>query len=239
MASSQLLRGNEYAGSLSRFDILERLSVEERRELWSIGTPRILRPRERVIEQGERGLDFFVVLRGRLRVLSSSPEDKHLTEAILDPGEVFGEIAALDALPRTASVEAIDESEVLVVPRDALLPFLERNPRIVLGLLFALTAKMRRLCQFVDDVLFLGLPERLAKRLLELCTLYGIETDRGMRVEMKLTQTELGALIGATRESVNKQLRDWEEKEIVETRDGHLLIHRVDQLEDIANRVAA
>ncbi len=239
MVTSQLLLGNEYAGALSRFDILDRLSIEERRELWTIGTPRVLRARERVIEQGERGFDVFLVLRGRLRVLSSSPDDKRLTEAILGPGEVFGEIAALDALPRTASVEAIDESEVLVVPREELLPFLERNPRIVLGLLCALGAKMRRLCQFVDDVLFLGLPERLAKRLLELSTLYGIETNRGMLVEMKLTQTELGALVGATRESVNKQLRDWEEKEIVETRDGHLLLHRLDQLEAIAHRVAS
>lgn len=229
---------NDQAGVLSRVDLLDCLSPEERRELWSLGAPRAVRAHERVVEQGEVGSEVFLVLCGRLRVLTSSPEDKHLAEAILGPGEVFGEIALLDDLPRTASVEAMDDSEVLSVPREEFLPFLQRHPRIALDLLRVLASKMRRLCRFVDDTQFLGLPVRLAKRLLELSSLYGIETDRGLLIELKLTQTELGALVGATRESVNKQLRDWEEKEIVETCDGHLLLHRLDELEAVAHRAA-
>ncbi len=218
----------------SKVDLLARLTDAELRALWRIGERRDFRPRERVVEQGDAGGELFVVLSGRLRVISSSPEDKHLAEAILGPGEVFGEIAMLDARPRTASVEALDDCETLCVRGDLLMPYLERHPRVAVHLLAAVAAKMRRLCEFVDDTNFLSLPARLAKRLLELSTSYGLETRRGTRIELRLTQTELGALVGTTRESVNKQLRDWEEKEIVETDEGHLLIHRSDRLEAIA-----
>ena len=108
---------------------------------------------------------------------------------------------------------------------------------MTLELLGAMAAKMRRLCQFVDDTLFLTLPVRLARRLVELAERFGRETEGGLRVEMRLTQAELGALVGATRESVNKQLREWEEQEILQMRNGQLVIQRRDRLASVANGI--
>ena len=111
--------------------------------------------------------------------------DQRVADAILQ------QISILDSQPRSASVEAVEDSLLLSLHRRDLLPFLERNPKAALKLAGVLATHVRRLSELVEDTVFLGLPSRLAKKLLSLAQRYGKETPEGVLIDLKLPQHEL------------------------------------------------
>jgi CRP/FNR family transcriptional regulator, cyclic AMP receptor protein len=150
---------------------------------------------------------MFALISGRVKIVTLSPEGKEVVLAILVSGDVFGEISMIDGRARTATVLAVENSALLVLERRDLMPFLERHPRVAIKMLESICQRLRTTDELLEDVVFLDLPSRLAKRLLLLAEHYGKNTGQGTRIEMKLSQTEIGNMVGTSRESVNKQLR--------------------------------
>jgi CRP-like cAMP-binding protein len=92
----------------------------------------------------------------------------------------------------------------------------------------------------VEDPLFLNLPVRLAKKLIHYAAVYGEEAGNGsVRIKLKLSQEEWGDLVGATRESINKQMRAWTEEGLIGTDQGFVVLHRPEALEQLAGCVIA
>jgi CRP-like cAMP-binding protein len=92
--------------------------------------------------------------------------------------------------------------------------------------------------ELVEDTLFLNLPVRLAKKLVHYASIYGDEDENeDVRINLKLSQEEWGDLVGATRESINKQMRAWTEQDILSTDAGFIVIHRPEALEKLAGCV--
>ena len=117
--------------------------------------------------------------------------------------------------------------------------FIEESPRVGLKLLEVLARRLRRLSEKVEDTTFLEIPGRLAKQLLRLAKNYGRDIGSGaVRIELKLSQQELGDLVCATRESVNKQLRVWVSDELIEHQDGKLVLLKTDALEKLGEQRA-
>lgn len=220
---------------LSRITIFEGLRPDELERLLEISVTRKLRARQVLFRKGDPGKQLFGVMRGRLRVSAGDADGKEVVFAFLDPGEVFGEIALLDSNPRSATVEAIEPSELLTLHRRDLIPFLEQHPRVAIQLAGVLAGRLRRLDELVEDMAFLAVPGRLAKKLLALVEAYGRETPDGIRIDLKLPQHELGELVGVTRESVNKQLRAWVDRGIVSVDRGFITIHKGHELESVAH----
>ncbi len=215
---------------LSRITIFEGLSPDELEHLLEITTTRQLRARQVLFRKGDPGKQLFGVMRGRLRVSAADADGKEVVFAFLDPGEVIGEIALLDSNARSATVEAIEPSELLTLHRRDLIPFLEQHPKVAIQLAAVLAGRLRRLDELVEDMAFLTVPGRLAKKLLTLVEVYGRETPDGIRIDRKLPQHELGELVGVTRESINKQLRAWVDRGIVSVDRGFITIHKEHEL---------
>jgi CRP-like cAMP-binding protein len=97
-----------------------------------------------------------------------------------------------------------------------------------------LAGRQLRLSELVEDTTFLNLPTRLAKKLSSLGRACGIETSEGIRIDLKLSQSEIGDLVATTRESVNKQIKSWSEDGMVSMKSGIVTIHRIDDLEALA-----
>jgi CRP-like cAMP-binding protein len=156
---------------------------------------------------------------------------------IMSAGEVFGEVALLDDGVRSASCTTIDPSELLVIRREQFLALLHGSPSIAVELLTVLARRLRRLSQRSEDAAFLDVPSRLARSLLDLARRFG-ERQRapssGIYIALKLSQQELGDLVGATRESVNKHLSDWTRQGIVNLRDGRIVIADEDKVRHLA-----
>jgi CRP-like cAMP-binding protein len=187
---------------------------------------------EVVIGQGSPGTGMMAVVKGRVKISTVSAAGREVVLELINPGEVFGEIALLDGKERTADVVTLEPTELLVLERRDFLPFLERHPHTCVKLMTVLCGRMRQTNELVMDSLFLDLRARLAKRLLRFARLYGVETeDGGVRIDLKLPQRELAAMIGVARENVNKQLRAWQEEGTISVKAGIITLVEPEELE--------
>ena len=190
--------------------------------------------REELCHKGDTARQIFLIVSGRLKAMTTSSDGDDVVFSIMGPGEVFGEIGVLAGGQRTATIVAIDHCELLVIDRRDILLVLRSQPEVAIKLLEVLANRCRLVSELMEDVQFLNLPARLAKKLLHLAGAYGIEVGNGLKIDLKLSQTELGDLIATTRESINKQMRLWAEEGILSMEQGYVTIHRIDSLESLA-----
>jgi CRP-like cAMP-binding protein len=187
-----------------------------------------------LFHKGDPGRQLYGVLDGRLKVLATGADGKDLVLNVCDPGEVIGEIALLDSNPRSATVAALEPSELLVLDRRDFLPFLEHHPRVAIGLAEMLAKRLRRLSELAEDSVLLAVRARLAKRLVALAQRYGRKTPDGVQIDLPLSQQELGDMIGTSRESINKQLRTFAHEGLLLSSTGRWTIRDLAQLEALA-----
>jgi CRP-like cAMP-binding protein len=134
-------------------------------------------------------------------------------------------------------VSAIEDCQLLAIDRRDFMSFLRTNPEVSVKLLSVLATRLKRVSELVEDTLFLNLPLRLAKKLLSLSRAYGEEAADGVRIDLRLSQEEWGDLVGTTRESINKQMRQWTEAGIVRVDNGYVVILNPVELEKLAGAV--
>jgi CRP-like cAMP-binding protein len=223
---------------LGSIPLFQGMTERELDMLLALTTTKKLKKRALLFRKGEPGNALFAVMEGRLRAIGEGRDGKEVVFNFMDPGDVIGEIALLDQQPRSASVQAVADSTLLTLHRRDLIPFLERNPKAAIKLAVVLVKRVRHLSELMEDTVFLGLPSRLAKKLLSLAQRYGKPAaGGGVRIEQKLPQHELGELVGTSRESINKTLRQWGEEHLVRYEKGYVTILDPDRLEDLADLI--
>lgn len=183
-----------------------------------------------VFQVGEVGDHLFILLDGRVKVSLTSADGREAILSILEPGDVMGEMALLDGDVRSATVTTMDACSFLVLWRRDFLPFLEKNPDVALKLLSGLSKRLRATNDMVGNLSFLNLPARLARILINLGQQYGKVTDNGIAIGLKLSQEELGNLVGVSRESVNRQIRLWVEASVLDYTHGTIILKNSDAL---------
>jgi CRP-like cAMP-binding protein len=163
-----------------------------------------------------------------VKVISFSAQGKYAVLNVLSAGDIFGEIALLDGGERTADVIAITDCKLIVIERRDFLPLVHSSPDISQKLIEILCARLRNTSRQVEEVMFLDLSAKLAKTLLRLR-----ENAGGDRIS--LTQSEIAQIIGASRESTNKQLRDWENLKWIHLERGEIVLLDIASLAAIAD----
>jgi CRP-like cAMP-binding protein len=197
--------------------------------------PLRVKRRDELFHKGDDGSFLHLVVEGRFKAMTTSLLGDDVVFEVMGPGDVFGESGFTRKVGRTQTVRAIDPGCVLVVDNRELSDFLRGHPEVSLRLLDLLSQRVRTLCEFFEDVHFLKLPQRLAKKLLTLSERFGQTRSNGVRIDLRLSQEEWGDLVGATRESVNKQLKIWGEAGLVERQRGLLLITDLPEIERLAH----
>lgn len=172
---------------------------------------------EAIFAKGDPGQSLLAVASGTVKVGVLSPEGREIVLNLLGEGQVLGEISLLDGRPRSADAAALTACELLILDRRDFLPLLREAPELGLKLMELLCTRLRNTTEQVEDLMFLDLPGRLAKTLLRLC-----ETDP--RAAVRLTQRELGEIVGISRERINKQLRAWAGKRWIELEKGGVVV---------------
>lgn len=220
---------------LANVALFSHLDEAELDELLATTSTRRLREGEVLFRKGDPGRQLYGVVEGRLKVYSSGVDGREVVFGLSDPGDVTGEIALLDAEPRSATVVALQATELLTLDRRDFLPFLERHPKVAIRLAELLAERLRRLSELTEDSVLLALRARLAKKLLALARSYGRETEDGTLIDMKLSQQALGDMVGTSRESINKQLRSWTQDGLVSSDRGWITVRDLDRLESLAH----
>jgi CRP/FNR family transcriptional regulator, cyclic AMP receptor protein len=185
-----------------------------------------------VVNKGEPGDCLYGILAGRIRIYSTSPEGDEITLNVMEAGELFGEIAILDGRTRTASAAAMEYADLLKIHRDHFLPYLKANPDLILRMLSLVCDRLRWTSSTIEDSAFLSLPARMAKRLLFLA-----DHHRGAAEEhdisVPISQHDLGNMVGASRETINKQLALWRSAGILDTSRGAIVIRNCQALREL------
>ena len=219
---------------LRNVSLFSSLDERELDRLIQATTTRRLASKEVLFRKGDPGNQLFGVLTGSLKVTGVGTDGKDVVFRLMRPGEVVGEIALLDGEPRSATVAAVEATSLVTLHRRDFVPFLEQHPRAAIRLAAVMAERVRRLSERAEDRQTMSLPARLAKRLLALAAEHGVRPVVGGPVEIRLSQQDLADLVGTTRESVNKQLRIWEDGGIVSLVRGRTVLRQPKLLAEIA-----
>jgi CRP/FNR family cyclic AMP-dependent transcriptional regulator len=132
-------------------------------------------------------------------------------------------------------VSAVTRAELMAIDRASFLRLFESRPRLGITIMEVVARRLRRLSERSEDLTSLPVANRLAKQLLQLAESHAFRVaPRRLRLALKLSQRELGELVGATRESVNKHLRQWKEEGVLEEENGFLVVAELERLRQIA-----
>jgi len=168
---------------------------------------RRFRRAEVIFHLGDPGDALFIVMSGGIKISLPSDTGDEAILATLHSGDVFGELALLDGAPRSATATAIEATETLVLPRAQFRELIATEPAVRDALLASIAGELRRLTNHVEELHFLDITGRLASRLSRLALDGGKRLpDGSIRLAAPLTQGDLAAMIGCTRQSVNKLL---------------------------------
>jgi CRP/FNR family cyclic AMP-dependent transcriptional regulator len=202
-----------------------------------IGLAGLMRPRpyakdEVIFLRGDPGTAFYVVASGRVKIVLTSPDGKELILRRFGPGTAFGELALLDEEPRSADAVTTEPSLLLVLQREAFRTFLSEHSEVATKLLATVTHWLRRNSDLIQDATFLDVPARLARVLLELAAdANGTAPSSdlppaGAVIPDRMKQGEIAALVGATRESINKWLGSFERQGLIAYDKGQITLLR-------------
>jgi CRP-like cAMP-binding protein len=212
---------------LDKCVLFKALNEQERNDLAARAKSRIFRPNEPIFHVGEPAHSMMGVIVGTVRVSLPTRKGKEVILADLPAGELFGEIALLDGKARSASAAALTKCELLVLERRDFLSFLERSPTACLNLMQLLCGRLRRSDERMAEIAFFDLPARLARVLLR------YPAQGSGPPKLSLSQRELAEMAGATRENVNRCLREWQRRGILQLKNRWTIILKPEALEAI------
>lgn len=214
---------------LEKCTLFRSLDEAARREIAAHARLRNFATGEPICRLDDDGDSMMAIVAGTVRISLPALRGKEIILADLRPGDLFGEIALLDGRPRSANATAHTKCELMVLERRDVLPFLERNPAACMKLMEILCARIRRSDERMADIAFFNLAVRLAK------TLLSYQPQNRGAMKLSLSQSELAEMAGGTREKVNRCLRDWQRRGILELRDRWTIILKPEVLREIVN----
>jgi len=203
----------DVTGVLRRTDLLRSVPAGDIEAVAAVSRLRSFRRGQVVFTAGDRSDSLIVVVSGSVRVVVRSADGGELTLTVIPPGGVLGELSIADGGPRSADAETLEDSQLLLVPREAIQDICARVPAAAQALTDTIAAILRRLTEAVSDLVFLDLPRRVAKVLLN--------QPRGEDgvIRPRMSQQQLARQAGGSRQSVNAALRGFERRGWIEVHD--------------------
>ncbi len=176
-------------------------------ELRALGSERRYGAGVAIFHHGDEPGSVLLLIEGRVKVALLGPQGREAILGFVGPGELVGDVAALDGGPRSATVEAVDPVRALVVPRAAFERFASARPEAALALLRSLARRLRQADEQRLEFAAYDVVGRVARRLVDLCDRHGEPVEGGTMITLPLSQDELAAWTGSSREAVAKALQ--------------------------------
>jgi CRP/FNR family cyclic AMP-dependent transcriptional regulator len=207
------------------------LSEERLAETATVMTPRRYARHATIFQQGDPGADLFLVTGGVVKIVQYSREGEEAIIGEVHPGETFGELVLIDGAARSATAVAATDCETLRLPRRVFVHLLESDPVFRQGVLAALARELRRATYNLAELHFLTMPRLLASRLASLAKASAPGATKNVPLSRPYSQTELGQMVGVTRQSVNRALSELEAEGLLRVRRTHIEVLDVGALE--------
>jgi|SRR5262245_7253058 len=186
-----------------------------------------------VCRRQEPGHTLMLIVSGLIKITNSNADGKEIVLNFLGSGDTYGEMAVFDGHTRTADVIAVEDAEVFTVHGRDLLPLLSANPQTLLEIVQVLCEKLRAASATIEDN-SLDMRRRLARGLLRLALQHGQTIKDGIRVNLTLSQSELAAYLGLSRENLNRQLGQLKEANVIRKEGAQIVVTDELALSEIA-----
>lgn len=184
---------------LGDVELFRELDPAELGQIEQAAAPRRIRRGDVLFREGDVPNDLFVVVDGRIAISNKSPDGRESMVALMERGDLFGEMPLFDGRNRSAEARALEPSELLAIPYEPVRKLYEERPALLWGVVNLLAVRLRTMDAALADSVFLDVTGRTAKRLLELAG----DADE---FTLPITQEELAGMVGASRERVNKAI---------------------------------
>lgn len=234
---ARMLVGRPVREALAAIPFFAGLGPEAMERLAATMRSRRFRRGEVIFHLGDPGDALFVIVTGDVKISLPSETGEEAILATLSPGDVFGELALLDGAPRSASATALGPTETVVLPRDRFRELIATEAGVRDALLASIAGELRRLTTHVEELHFLDITGRLAARLVRLANEGGTRLpDGGIRLRRNLTQGDLAAMVGCTRQSVNKLLGQFMDDGLIRLEREGIVVTDIDGLTATSHR---
>ena len=200
------------------------LAPAEEAALDALGTTRTFERGTALFHESGVADRVLIVLSGCVKLSRTSDEGKEVILAIRGPGDLIGEMSAIDGGSRSATAIALDQVEAQSVSAAEFVGFLERHPRVALAVLRMVGARLREADAMRVELSAHDSMSRVAARIVELCDRFGADAQTGVRIELPISQEELAGWTGCSRDSVVKALQSMRSLGWLETGRRHITV---------------
>jgi len=200
---------------LARVPLFERLSGGEIDKLEKLTSRRKLPSNTAVFFQDDPSDSLYVVLSGSAKVFRTSEDGRDRIMTTLRAGDAFGELAMIEGQPRSATVQTLEETELLSLARKDFERFASEHPDFLYKLLQSMCERVRKINEDVLDLSFKDVPYRVLRLLSQLLARHGESGPDGWRIKMPLTVRDLSSMVGSNTETVGRLLDRYESEGLV------------------------
>jgi len=224
---------------MDRLDILRivpifsNLENEVLRKIGDLGLERKYTKNSIVFLEEEIGAILFIILQGRVKVVRTDDSGKEVILSILGQGDFFGEMALLDDLPRSATVVALDKSDLFIIHRRDFLGLVEKNPQVAAALLRELTRRLRKSNEQIESLSLKDAVGRVAAVILQLADDVGKIRKGAVVIEDFPVQQDLANMAGTSRETISRTIHQFMEQDYVEQKGNSLIIKDYEKFKNL------
>jgi CRP/FNR family transcriptional regulator/CRP/FNR family cyclic AMP-dependent transcriptional regulator len=221
----------QYIDFLRKVPLFSELAEAEVLQLAEMVREQHYRKNATICHIDDPGNALFILKSGLVKITIEDQHGHEIILRILYPTDFFGEMSLLDGMPRSATVTTQEPTDALIVYREHFLHLVDRSPRILLNVTATLSRRLRRMNELIRSLAFYDVYGKVARVLLNLATEKGRATERGMVIDLRLTQQELAELAGMSRETMTRTLRDFQQAGVVRIESGIITILDIDMLQ--------
>lgn len=218
------LPADHVTASHSRFDMTGWMTAEAKAGFAAGTTTRTFSAGQTIYVQGEPGTEMYRIVTGSVRLSVHGIEGREATFLLLEPGDCFGDSSLVDDDPRPQTAEAMVKSELQVLSRASFQHLLVEHPSFTQAILRLLSRQMRAVSAFYVDSQLSGLHNRVIHRIDDLIRRFGVLSGDGVRLSIRMSQSDLASLVGSSRQSVGKVLQDLQADGLIRIEYGNILV---------------
>lgn len=211
---------------LRNIPLFSDLPLEEVKELIQLAEKRRYPAGDIVLYKGNSGQVMYLILKGSVKVVITDETGGEIILSNFSTGEYFGEMSALDDMPRSANVVTTEDSEFLIISHDIIRNSIRKNPDMALKLLSEMSKRLREADQQINNLVFLDMKGRVARVLLRLSKESVLEEGGDCRTIPRPYARDLSSMVGGTRETISRVLSDFSKRNLVGLEKKKIIIYR-------------
>jgi len=209
---------------LKQVKLFSDLSDVEMDEMNKMTRMEAFKKKQPIYLPGDPGDYVYLLKSGRVKISKIGDDGKELTLAVLEPGEIFGEVEVLEETTRDSVAEVIDDADICLIKREDFERFLKSQPQCSFKLTKLIGFRLKQIENRIEDIVFRDAPARLAHLLINLSDSFGKDVPEGRALKTKVTHQELANLIGTTRETVSLTLGQFRQTGLIAMEKRQIII---------------